>query len=77
MILGGRRLDLDPVRPDPEIHNVDGAIIQRFSTEVCGVRVTNFVKTLMGEWVLFATDDRRTEDKDNVKMDIIRRLYYN
>lgn len=53
----------------------EGVVIQRFSNEVCGVRVKKIAQPLDGEWKLIAQDDRLNNDTDSFKLSVSSEFY--
>lgn len=51
---------------EDELKRKDGVIIQKFSAEkVCGIKVLNVSKNLVGKWQILMKDDKGQEHQDS------------
>lgn len=61
---------------EPYTYNTsEGVIIQRFSNDVCGVRVKKIAQALAGAWKLIAQDDRFNNDSDTFKLSVSGKFF--
>lgn len=72
ILTDGTSFDLDPIVKEPFIYNTsEGVQIQRYSPEVCGVRVKNVAQSISGNWTLISENDRKDVDQGSFMLEVL------